>query len=152
MKATSGKSEIINLKSEMLETPAVLTVSELTGMVRSLLEIEIGDVWVEGEVSNFRRQSSGHLYFTLKDEHSQLACVMFRGATTAGGSLLADGNRVQLHGAVTVHDEVTGKSTAVARESSEARGVVENVERRCRGAQRSCCSASCSERSVTPEK
>lgn len=104
MKATSGKSEIINLKSEMLETPAVLTVSELTGMVRSLLEIEIGDVWVEGEVSNFRRQSSGHLYFTLKDEHSQLACVMFRGATTAGGSLLADGNRVQLHGAVTVYE------------------------------------------------
>ena len=100
MKTTSGKSEISNLKSEMPESPAVLTVSELTGMVRSLLEIEIGDVWVEGEVSNFRRQSSGHLYFTLKDEHSQLACVMFRGAAAAGGSLLADGNLVQLHGAV----------------------------------------------------
>lgn len=98
------QSEIRNPKSAMAGGPAVLTVSELTGMVRSLLEIEIGDVWVEGEVSNFRRQSSGHLYFTLKDEHSQLACVMFRGAAAAGGSLLADGNRVQLHGAVTVYE------------------------------------------------
>lgn len=104
MNSTSEKSEIINLKSEIQSGPAVLTVSELTGMVRSLLEIEIGDVWVEGEVSNFRRQSSGHLYFTLKDENSQLACVMFRGASAAGGSLLADGNRVQLHGAVTVYE------------------------------------------------
>jgi exodeoxyribonuclease VII large subunit len=100
----SDQSEIRNPQSEIGGSPAVLTVSELTGMVRSLLEIEIGDVWVAGEVSNLRRQSSGHVYFTLKDEHSQLSCVMFRGATSAGGSLLADGQRVQLHGGVTVYE------------------------------------------------
>ena len=99
----TDKSEILNLKSEMDSAPPVLTVSELTGMVRSLLEIEIGEVWVAGEVSNLRRQSSGHVYFTLKDEQSQLSCVMFRGATSAGGSLLADGQRVQLFGEISVY-------------------------------------------------
>ena len=98
------QSKIQNPKSKIENGPAVLTVSELTGMVRSLLEIEIGEVWVEGEVSNFRRQSSGHLYFTLKDELSQLSCVMFRGASSAGGALLADGQRVQLHGAISVYE------------------------------------------------
>ena len=43
-----------------------------------LLEDHIGEVWVEGEISNFRRQSSGHQYFTLKDDRSQLPCVLFR--------------------------------------------------------------------------
>ena len=62
-----------------------LTLAEAAGRVRlvrrmkNLLEIEIGDVWVEGEVSNLRRQSSGHCYFTLKDEGAQLSCVLFRG-------------------------------------------------------------------------
>ncbi len=97
------QSEIRNPQSEIAPGPTVLTVSELTGMVRSLLEIEIGEVWVAGEVSNLRRQSSGHVYFTLKDEQSQLSCVMFRGATSAGGSLLADGQRVQLFGEISVY-------------------------------------------------
>ncbi len=97
------QSEIRNPQSEIASGPTVLTVSELTGMVRSLLEIEIGEVWVAGEVSNLRRQSSGHIYFTLKDEQSQLSCVMFRGAAASGGSLLADGQRVQLFGEISVY-------------------------------------------------
>ena len=84
-----SQSEIRNPQSEMPSGPTILTVSELTGIVRSLLETEIGEVWVAGEISNLRRQSSGHVYFTLKDEQSQLACVMFRGAAASGGSLLA---------------------------------------------------------------
>ncbi|MBV9130093.1 MAG: exodeoxyribonuclease VII large subunit, partial [Verrucomicrobia bacterium] len=57
--------------------PTIFTVSELTWAVRDVLEGQIGEVWVEGEISNYRKQSSGHHYFTLKDDRSQIACVMF---------------------------------------------------------------------------
>ena len=57
--------------------PPVYSVSELTGAVRELLEGRIGEVWVEGEISNYRKQSSGHHYFTLKDDRAQIACVLF---------------------------------------------------------------------------
>lgn len=55
-----------------------LTVSELTFHIKDLLEGEFPDIWVRGEISNFKRHSSGHWYFTLKDAHAQLPCVCFR--------------------------------------------------------------------------
>ncbi len=84
--------------------PQVLSVYELTRAVRTLLEEGIGEVWVEGEISNFRRQSSGHQYFTLKDDRSQLPCVWFRNAAAASGVQLADGMQVQAHGELTVYE------------------------------------------------
>jgi exodeoxyribonuclease VII large subunit len=84
-------------------TRRVLTVSELTARVKRLLEAQIGEVWVSGEVSNLRVQSSGHAYFTLKDAGAQLACVLFRG-TTAQRELLADGRKVLLRGDLTVYE------------------------------------------------
>ena len=62
------------------ETPArrVWSVAALIGAVRTQLEREYTDVWVEGEISNFRPAESGHLYFTLKDDGAQLRVVMFR--------------------------------------------------------------------------
>jgi exodeoxyribonuclease VII large subunit len=85
-------------------TRRVLTVSELTGQVRRLLESQIGSVWVSGEVSNLRLQPSGHAYFTLKDAGAQLACVLFRGEAAAGRALLQDGRKVLLRGEVTVYE------------------------------------------------
>ena len=61
------------------EEKSIFSVSELTRKIRNLLEYKIGEVWVEGEISNLRKQASGHQYFTLKDQNSQLACVLFRG-------------------------------------------------------------------------
>ncbi|HEY2574061.1 MAG TPA: exodeoxyribonuclease VII large subunit, partial [Verrucomicrobiaceae bacterium] len=58
----------------------VLSVAQLTQRIRALLENEVGEVWVEGEISNHRLHSSGHQYFTLKDERAQIQCVLFRGA------------------------------------------------------------------------
>ncbi len=55
------------------------TVSELTEIIKNLLEREHRSVWIEGEISNFKAAPSGHSYFTLKDEASQIRCVMFRG-------------------------------------------------------------------------
>ncbi len=59
--------------------PRVRSVSELTDEIKGLLEGRYATVWVAGEISNFRRQSSGHCYFSLKDDSAQLSAVLFRG-------------------------------------------------------------------------
>jgi exodeoxyribonuclease VII large subunit len=85
-------------------TRKVLSVSELTAQVRSLLEKHIGQAWVSGEITNLRAQSSGHLYFTLKDAGAQLNCVLFSREKVAQRSLLADGQKVLLQGELTVYE------------------------------------------------
>ncbi|MEO6183469.1 MAG: exodeoxyribonuclease VII large subunit, partial [Verrucomicrobiota bacterium] len=82
----------------------VLSVSELTGQVRRLLEKQIGKVWVAGEISNLRAQSSGHFYFTLKDANAQLNCILFRGDAAAQREFLEDGRKVLLQGEMTVYE------------------------------------------------
>jgi exodeoxyribonuclease VII large subunit len=86
------------------QTRRVFSVAELTSQVRRLLEKEIGQVWVTGEVTNLRFQSSGHAYFTLKDAAAQLSCVLFRGEAQVERTLLADGRKVTLRGDVTVYE------------------------------------------------
>ncbi len=85
--------------------PRVLSVTDLTRAVRTALEGALGTVWVRGEISNHRRQASGHQYFTLKDAGAQLACVLFAGAARSlRGLRLVDGMQVQLLGEVTVYE------------------------------------------------
>ena len=87
------------------EEPRVLSVSELTRAARATLEAQIGTVWVEGEISNYRKQPSGHQYFTLKDAQSQLACVWFaRGGLKLKQIALTDGMQVQVRGMLTVYE------------------------------------------------
>jgi len=86
------------------QTRKVLSVTELTWQIRRLLEQQVGEVWVTGEVTNLRLQSSGHIYFTLKDAAAQLTCVLFRGETQADRALLQDGRKVNLRGEVTVYE------------------------------------------------
>jgi exodeoxyribonuclease VII large subunit len=80
-------------------------VAQLTQRIRALLENEVGEVWVEGEISNHRLHSSGHQYFTLKDERAQIQCVLFRGAGARLGETLRDGQQVQVFGDVTVYEQ-----------------------------------------------
>jgi exodeoxyribonuclease VII large subunit len=83
----------------------IFTVSEITRVVREVLEGRIGEVWVEGEVSNYRKQSSGHHYFTLKDDRSQIPCVMFARSYGAQSRVaLSDGMQVQVYGMVSVYE------------------------------------------------
>jgi len=56
----------------------VLTVSQLTKNIKSLIENTFPEIWVKGEISNFVRAASGHCYFSLKDDSSQVRCVLFR--------------------------------------------------------------------------
>ena len=96
-----------------------MSVGALTRKVRELLENGLGEVWVEGEVSNLRRQASGHVYFTLKDASSQLACVLFAGqAAQLRGINLSDGVQVQIFGQITVY-EARGNYQIIVRKVQE---------------------------------
>ena len=99
----------------------VLSVSELTAQVKRLLEKQVGAVWVTGEVTNLRAQSSGHIYFTLKDAGAQLSCVLFRGEAVMNRGVLQDGQKVLLQGDVTVY-EARGQYQLIVR-AVELRGV-----------------------------
>lgn len=86
------------------QTRRVLSVSELTTQVKRLLEKQIGSIWVSGEITNLRAQSSGHIYFTLKDAAAQLSCVLFRKESVPHRELLQDGQKVLVQGDVTVYE------------------------------------------------
>jgi exodeoxyribonuclease VII large subunit len=81
-----------------------LTVSELTSQVRGALENRFASVWVEGEISNFRAHSSGHWYFTIKDEGAQLRSTCFRGTNRAIRFRPTDGLQVRARGRLTVYE------------------------------------------------
>lgn len=81
-----------------------LSVSEITRRIRAMLEDGFTQVWVEGEVSNFKHHSSGHLYFSLKDEQAQLAAVMFRRESSALAFELEEGMQVVCYGRVSVYE------------------------------------------------
>lgn len=85
-------------------TRKVFSVGELTEQIRRLLEKQIGMVWVSGEVTNFRAQSSGHIYFTLKDANAQIACVLFRGGTVPHRELISDGQNFLVQGGLSVYE------------------------------------------------
>jgi len=86
------------------QTSKVLTVAELTRQIRGTLETKFGAVWVQGEVSNYRPQPSGHRYFTLKDQRAAISCVIFRNTLPPTAAPIADGAQVQVYGNVTVFE------------------------------------------------
>jgi exodeoxyribonuclease VII large subunit len=102
-------------------TRKIFSVGELTEQIRRLLEKQIGSIWVSGEVTNFRAQSSGHIYFTLKDADAQIACVLFRGETVPHRDLIADGQKILVQGGVTVY-EARGNYQIIVR-AVELQGV-----------------------------
>src|SRR5271155_2711194 len=86
------------------QTRHVLSVSDLTQQIKRLLEKQIGAIWVAGEVTNLRAQSSGHIYFTLKDANAQISCVLFRNEIVPHRELISDGQKILLQGDVTVYE------------------------------------------------
>ena len=104
----------------MAEIKAI-SVTQLARRIRNLLEIQIGDMWVEGEISNLRKQGSGHWYFSLKDESSQISCAMFGARRRAGNEVIEDGAKVQIFGEASFY-EVRG-STQLIVKKAQAVGV-----------------------------
>lgn len=87
-----------------LQPPKIYTVSDLTAEIRALLEDSFSGVWVEGELSNVHQHSSGHIYFSLKDEHSQIRAVMFRVQNRQLRFQAKDGLAVLVYGALDVYE------------------------------------------------
>jgi exodeoxyribonuclease VII large subunit len=81
------------------------TVRALVAAIRTHVEREYTDVWVEGELSNFRAHESGHLYFTLKDENAQIRVVMFRSAARLLRFRPGNGMQIVARGRVTIYDD-----------------------------------------------
>ena len=85
--------------------PRILSVTEITRAVRDLIEGTLGEIWVEGEICNLRRQASGHQYFTIKDDRCQLSCVLFFRPGLKHASIpLSDGMLVHVRGQMTVYE------------------------------------------------
>lgn len=82
---------------------AVISVSALNQAVSRLLERSFPLTWISGEISNFTRASSGHWYFTLKDDAAQVRAVMFRGRAQYAGFLPREGDKVEVRALVTLY-------------------------------------------------
>jgi len=89
---------------DLLPQRHIWKVSELTLEIGALLEGAFGDVWVEGEVSNYRPAQSGHLYFTLKDARAQIRCVCFRDQVRGLKFRPQDGLHVTIRGGLGIYE------------------------------------------------
>lgn len=94
--------EFAPLEPDLVED--IYSVSSLVRETKSLLEMEFGSIWVEGEVSNLARPASGHLYFTLKDERAQVRCALFRGQRTRLRTEPENGMLVRVRARVSLYE------------------------------------------------
>lgn len=96
-----------------------LTVTQLLRRMKNLLEGQIGEQWVEGEVSNLRKQGSGHWYFSLKDEGAQISCAMFGARKREGSDALEDGAKVRVFAEASVY-EARGQLQIIVQKAERA--------------------------------
>lgn len=94
----------LNFLDQLLQARRPLSVSELTARIKILLEGEFLELWVEGEISNFRRHTSGHWYFTLKDEGAMLRAASFRNQNRLIRFTPEDGLMVRAHGRLSLYE------------------------------------------------
>ncbi len=111
----------MQLPLDLSAPPTLLTVSQLNQRVRDALDVALDEVWVVGEISNFRVPPSGHFYFSLKDVRSQISGVMFRSANQLLPFRPEDGMEVIVRGRVGLY-EVRGNLQLYV-EAMEPRGV-----------------------------
>src|SRR5512138_1727256 len=99
----------------------IYSVSALTAEVKAVLEDDFAAIWVEGELSNFKHHSSGHMYFTLKDADAQVRAVMFRSSNRVLKFQPKDGMHVLVFGTLSVYERRGEYQVAV--EYMEPKGV-----------------------------
>ena len=98
---------------------SAISVSELNRQVKTLLEQGLARLWVEGEISNLARPASGHLYFSLKDESSQIRCAWFRQRQRGPTINLKNGDQVLAFGRVSIY-EARGDYQLIVEQLEEA--------------------------------
>jgi exodeoxyribonuclease VII large subunit len=96
-----------------------LSVTQLLRRMKNLLEVQIGETWVEGEVSNLRKQGSGHWYFSLKDAGAQISCAMFGARKRPGAEALEDGALVRVFAEASVY-EARGQLQIIVQKAERA--------------------------------
>lgn len=102
---SSQQQELIPVTGgEPLAKPTVLSVSDINGILKSQIEEQFASVWVRGEISNFKAHTSGHHYFSLKDDKSQISAVMFKGFNSKLKFRPESGMEVLVRGRVTVYE------------------------------------------------
>lgn len=99
-----------------------LSVTQLLRRIKNVVEIEVGEVWVEGEVSNLKKQASGHWYFTLKDESAQIQCAMFGARKRSGNECLNDGAKVRVFAETSIYEARGSLQIIVMRAESAGEG------------------------------
>src|SRR3989338_7813264 len=110
------------MDTNLLQTErGIFSVSEITKNIHSILEENFSNVWVEGEISNFKFHTSGHMFFSLKDEFSQIQCVMFRSENLKLGFEPKEGLSIVCFGRVSVYP-VRGQYQLYA-EKMEPKGI-----------------------------
>ena len=114
-----GNANFQSLEKRDAAARKVYGIAELTRLIKATLENEIGAVWIEGEISNFTRASSGHLYFTLKDADAQIRGAMFRGSAMSLRFQPRDGLKVRVNGEITVYEK-RGEYQIIVRKMEEA--------------------------------
>ncbi len=82
----------------------ILTVLELTQKIKSIIEPSLSELWVEGEVSNYKKHTSGHHYFSLKDDKAVISCVMWRSAGYRLEFTPGNGEKVKVYGNISVYE------------------------------------------------
>ncbi|RLM14215.1 exodeoxyribonuclease VII large subunit [Gibbsiella quercinecans] len=85
-------------------SPPIFTVSRLNQTVRQLLEMEMGQIWLSAEISNFTQPASGHWYFTLKDDRAQVRCAMFRNSNRRTTFRPQNGQQVLVRANITLYE------------------------------------------------
>ncbi len=104
-------------------SPKVFEVGELTREIRGVLEVTFDDVWVSGEISNFKHHSSGHIYFTLKDERAALSAAFFRQWNRMLRFVPREGDQVLVHGRISVYEPRGSYQILVDRMEPAGEGV-----------------------------
>ena len=117
---------------EQAASAPVLTVSELTLMLKEVVEGAFPAVWVAGEVSNFSRPQSGHCYFTLKDDAAQLRAVIWRTAALKIPFELCDGLEVICQGRLDLYPQRGSYQLVVQQIQPKGMGALEMALRRLR--------------------
>lgn len=102
----------------------VFSVSEINSLLKDMLESSFPQICIEGEISNYRPNSSGHLYFTLKDESSQISAVMFRSAAVHIDFVPKDGTKVQCTGRLTVYPARGNYQILITRMTVSGEGAI----------------------------
>ena len=113
------QDDLFSPRPEKSAAPKSVSVTELNRRIKSLIERELGTLWVEGEVSNFRPAASGHIYFSLKVLGSQIPVAHFKGSPRGFRLALKDGMKVRVYGDVTLYLE-RGQHQLIARMIEEA--------------------------------